>query len=218
MKTIYFSGCSITEGHGFENKSNDERIYPHLVCSSTNSKCINDAEGGSSNLKIFTKTAKAIVDEKADVYVVQWSALHRHWLYPKPDDALYIGSQKDSFTKQFQLRNHDYGNLLSVIDYTRILEYMCKKQQTRILFVNGLVTWSNNPLDEYYDNLTLGYNKHVKQQLIDQIFNNIDLVDMTLWINPWINVYESKVDDAPLDSHPGPKTHKLLADLIIEKL
>ena len=49
MPKFYFNGCSITAGHGFAHGETDDRIYTNLVAKNS----INDASGGSSNLKIF---------------------------------------------------------------------------------------------------------------------------------------------------------------------
>jgi len=63
MNKIYFGGCSITEGDGFVGKKDNCQIYPNLL----SSDIINDSEGGSSNLKIFTKGSTAIIDNLASV-------------------------------------------------------------------------------------------------------------------------------------------------------
>lgn len=214
MNKVYFSGCSITAGTGFELEKTDSRIYPNLV--STNA--INDAEGGSSNLKIFTRASKAIIETVADAYIVQWSALHRHWLYPTPDTGVYLGSpheQDDNFVAQFQLRNHDYGNIIQLIDYTRILVSLADSHSVPIVFVNGLVCWKNDP-QWMHELVRDAESDH--QQFVDNLQNNLDLAHLDRWINPWENMNDYKLDTAPLDSHPGPLTHEKIAKLINERL
>lgn len=214
MALIYFGGCSITLGAGFEDLTQDRRIYPNLVTS----EAINDATGGSSNLKIFTQAAKAILEDVSDTYVVQWSALHRHWLYPAPDAGTYIGGvneTNDKFIAQFQLLNHDYGNILQLLDYTRILTDMAQKHNSDIFFVNGLVTWSKD-IDWMYELVMDASSDH--DRFVENLQNNMDLVNWDLWVNPWHSMNDNKLDNAPLDNHPGPQTHQHIADLILEKL
>lgn len=214
MSVIYFGGCSITAGTGFELEKKDPLIYPNQITS----EAINDAEGGSSNLKIFIRAAKAIIENTADSYVVQWSALHRHWLYPAPDSAVYIGApheQKNDFVTQFQLQNHDYGNILQLIDYTRILVNLAESHNTAIIFVNGLVNWSNdiNWMHSLVSDADTGH-----QLFVENLINNIELAHLDLWVNPWENMNDHKLDNAPLDEHPGPQTHLYIAQLVTQKL
>ena len=214
MAVSYFGGCSFTQGTGFDQEKNDPRIYPNLLTS----EAINDAEGGSSNLKIFTRAAKALIDNSADAYVVQWSALHRHWLYPTPDSGYYIGSpgdDKNKFVVEFQKLNHDYGNILQLIDYVRILEDLAKFHGVPIVFVNGLIEWSNDT-NWIYNLVSDAKDNH--NQFVENLNNNIELVDWNNWANPWHSMLNLNLDTAPLDNHPGPKTHQYIAELVKEKL
>ncbi len=218
---IYFGGCSITQGAGFNQEKKDLRIYPNLVAS--HGAVINDAEGGSSNLKIFTKAAKAIIDDQADVYVIQWSAVHRHWVYPAPDKGIYIGSvieenNYSDFVKQYQMCNHDYPNLMAVIDYTRILYDMAQSHHATIVFVNGLLAWMPDWKDSYMSSLLEDLSKEEQQDFQQRFQNNFELMPADHWANIYMSIAEMQVDDAPLDNHPGPKTHQKIADLITETL
>lgn len=216
---IYFGGCSITMGAGFEGVQNDPRIYANLVSRQIDHDAINDAEGGSSNLKIFTKAAKAIIDNLADIYVIQWSAPHRHWLYPAPDQGIYIGgsaedNQYKKFVEQFQQYNHDYPNLMAVIDYSRIITELAKDRKKQVIFVNGMLDWKHSWHDNYMKSLLDELDPLVQQDFRERFDNNIDLLDLSRWANPWQSISDMQEDDAPLDSHPGPETHKKVANLI----
>ena len=214
---FHFNGCSITQGAGFANEKLDPRIYPNLLATDY----INDASGGASNLKIFLHTSKAIVDNLADVYVVQWSAVHRHWIYPAPDQGIYFGSAldtkspNDKFIAQYQLLNHDYSNIMQLIDFCRILQDQAGSHTVKLLFVNGLVDWSNDIawMKELVANAESDHDRFVVQMQ-----NNLELVDWDLWINPWDSIYDSKLDVAEDGLHPGPLTHKHIADQIRDKL
>ena len=214
---FHFNGCSITQGDGFTNKKEDTRIYPNLIATNH----INDATGGASNLKIFLHTSKAIVDNLADVYVVQWSSVHRHWVYPAPDQGIYFGStwdtnfSNDNLVAQYQLHNHDYGNIMQLIDFCRILQDQASSHNVQLLFVNGLIEW-NNTL-EWKRNLVQDASSD-NDRFIEQLENNMELVDWDLWIDPWDSMYKNKLDVAEDGSHPGPLTHKHVADQIRNKL
>lgn len=216
---IYITGCSITAGAGFPALKQDPAIYPNLIAQKYSAEVTNDAEGGSSNLKIFTKSAKAIIDSDADIYVVQWSAPHRHWLYPAPNQGLYIGSiteasQYSKFVDQFQRYNHDYPNLMSVIDYSRILVELAKRRSCLVIFVNGMLCWKKSWSDLYMKSLLEDLDSLAQKDFQERFDNNIDLLDLRLWANPWTSITEIKEDDAPLDQHPGPQTHKKITNLV----
>lgn len=221
----YFGGCSITMGAGYPEVQQDPQIYPNLVTP----WATNDAEGGSSNLKIFVKAAKAIMDRTHNVYFVQWSALHRHWVYPSPKQGFYIGAYTDQnlvdqkFVAQYQLLNHDYGNIMSVIDYTRILQQMADDAGVDIWFINGMLPWTEDMLTQeepsaYARELYLGLTQEEAANFAQQLTNNLELVDWNQWINPWQSIMCLKQDDAPLDDHPGPQTHQHIAMMIKDKL
>jgi hypothetical protein len=221
---IYFGGCSITMGAGFTGGKQDPLIYPNLVGSADN-----HAEGGSSNFKIFINAAKALLDRRHDQYFVQWSALHRHWVYPSPKHGFYIGAYTDqnlvdrNFVAQYQLLNHDYGNIMSLIDYTRILQQMADDAGCDIWFINGMVPWTEDMLtgdsqSEYVRSLYQGLTEQEILDFSERLRNNLELIDWTQWINPWHSIRDMQEDNAPLDDHPGPQTHEKIANLIIDRI
>ena len=224
---IYFGGCSITMGAGYPEQQQDPKIYANVVASAMHTHADNQAEGGSSNLKIFTRAAKALLDRAHDAYFVQWSALHRHWVYPSPKQGFYIGSYADngladqSFVAQYQLLNHDYSNIMSVIDYTRILQQMADDASCDIWFVNGMLPWTEDMLagddaSQYAQQLYQGLSNQETQDFKQRLQNNLELVDWNQWINPWTSIADMQSDNAPLDTHPGPDTHATLAKMILE--
>ncbi len=224
---IYFGGCSITMGAGYPDQQQDPTIYPNLVSRAMHTHADNQAEGGSSNLKIFTRAAKALLDRSHDAYFVQWSALHRHWVYPSPKQGFYIGSYADnglvdrSFVAQYQLLNHDYGNIMSLIDYTRILQQMADDASSDIWFVNGMLPWTEDMLtgtapSQYAQQLYQGLSEQETQDFKQRLQNNLELIDWKQWINPWHSIADLQTDDAPLDTHPGPNTHAKLAEMILD--
>lgn len=218
---FYFNGCSITNGHGFKYQEKDSRLYTNLVSKNH----VNHASRGASNLKIFLQTSNAIIDRVADIYVVQWSGLHRHWVYPAPDKGIYFGSPKDpnneivtendKLIAHYQLLNHDYGNIMQLLDFCRILQVQARRHNCRLIFINGIVEWSNN--EEWMYKLVADAEDH--DIAVERLKNNIELVDWNLWVNPWCSFYtmSKSLDLAEDNLHPGPKTHKQIADMLKEK-
>lgn len=224
---IYFGGCSITMGAGFLSQQSSSDIYPNVVAAELQQTVYNDAEGGSSNLKIFVKAAKSIVNRACREYVVQWSALHRHWVYPAPDRGFFIGADTDTnivdknFVAQYQLLNHDYSNIMSVIDYTRILGQMAHDAGVNIWFVNGMLPWTQDMLtrsqpSDYANSLYADITGPEQQIYKDQLANNLELLNWQQWINPWCSITDMQTDSAPLDNHPGAGTHRKLSNLILQ--
>ena len=229
MAVIYFGGCSFSMGAGFDQEIDDHRIYPNIVGSELGYQVINEAEGGSSNLKIFIRAAKALIENVADIYVLQWSALHRHWLYPTPDSGLYLGGSWENtpnsdFIKRFQQLNHDYGNIMQLIDFCRIIYSMSQMLDRQVIFVNGLLPWTQDllctdlPTSSYVEELLKDLAPEDRQEFKSRITNNLELLEWQSWANPWNSMWDMKIDDAPLDDHPGPETHKLIARNVVDAI
>ena len=143
-----------------------------------------------------------------------------------PNQGVFVGTPLESsehkkFVEQFQRLNHDYTNLMTVIDFTRILQDLAREKNHHICFVNGLINWKSDLLyrkqeSDYARSLFDGLTADETTDFADQLANNLELVDWSLWANTWNTVYDFKTDDAPLDQHPGPVTHKKLAELIAQ--
>lgn len=226
---IYFGGCSITMGAGYPAQQQDYRIYPNLVAKELGTNAVNDAEGGSSNLKIFLRACKALIDGEYDVHIIQWSAIHRHWLYPTPDTGLFIGTPMESgedtkFIAEFQKRNHDYGNIMQLADFCRIIQEMARLKNKKVIFVNGRVSLTpdmadrNLPMNKKFYDLLSDLKKDQQEDFAERLINNFELINWQHWANPWNSISEMQTDNAPLDTHPGPETHAKLAKLILERI
>ena len=64
------------------------------------------------------------------------------------------------------------------------------------------------------DNLSL----ESQSDFQERFNNNLELLDLSLWANPWNSIVEMQEDNAPLDQHPGPRTHKKIADIVAAML
>jgi len=119
------------------------------------------------------------------------------------------------------LLNHDYSNIMSLIDYTRILQQMADDAGRDIWFINGMVPWTEDMLtgsepSDYALSLYQGLDNTETQDFIERLQNNLELVDWQQWVNPWHSIRDMQEDNAPLDNHPGPNTHIKIADMIID--
>jgi len=96
------------------------------------------------------------------------------------------------FKKTLALLNGDYQNLKDLCEYCVILNNLAKVYETRVIYINGMVDW----------------------------IQDVDLhTDQSLWVNLEESMRKMQIDFAPVDNiHPGPKTHQIIADKVIEYL
>ena len=134
-----------------------------------------------------------LINFSADILFVQWTGLNRLWLYPGPETELFLSHTIDSdykyrtitysknelqkFSTQYSILNHDYHNLMVLIDYCNILKKI--SGNTKIFFINGLIPWTEeicniNTIDNYYKNLSdytkklLDFDRY-KKEIIDSL-------------------------------------------------
>jgi len=82
-KNILISGCSFSasnEQSGWKHK-NLYKHYSNILNSQESINVNNVAIGGCSNREIFCRTTEEVVKNSYDFCIVQWSSLHRLWLY-----------------------------------------------------------------------------------------------------------------------------------------
>jgi len=236
---VCFNGCSFTVGEGFSVDQRDHFIYDRLVAKKFNFDSENIAIGGSSNYKIFMRSAQALLSRKYDLVVTQWSALNRVWFKPGPDSDYFVNDhkhsdfkyreiylsrkQKEAFNNTILMLNHDYQNILDLIDYCNFLSAIAGT--TKIIFINGLVPWTKdlNSLDIL--NLSMDLSDYTKE-ILD--FNNRDDYEITKFLTSlqnkfstldqlsWVNLFDSfdknTVDSGPEGHHPGPLSHSWMAN------
>jgi hypothetical protein len=90
-----------------------------------------------------------------------------------------------------------------------------------IWFVNGMLPWTEDMLSgsessQYAQQLYQGLSEHEVQDFKQRLQNNLELIDWNQWINPWLSIPDMQIDNAPLDTHPGPGTHAKLAEMILD--
>jgi hypothetical protein len=244
MTRACFNGCSFTAGEGFSVETRDTYIYDRLVARHYSFESENIAVGGSSNYKIFMRSCQALLSNEYDIIFTQWSVLNRIWLSPGPDSVFFINDlkhpdfqyrniylskkEKDRLRDVLQLLNHDYQNILDLVDYCHVLENLAKNSKTKIVFINGLVPWANDLIQPIGNNLDKSLSEYTKSILdfdlrdddeIIRFFTVLQEKMLTLDQKYWVNIFNSfqsnVVDVGPEGHHPGVKSHQQMADQII---
>jgi hypothetical protein len=243
-KSICFNGCSFTVGEGFKPTDRDDYVYDRLIANDLNLDRTNIAKGGSSNYLIFMRSASAILSGKYNIVVTQWSALNRLWLFPGPNTEFFVNREDNGYQyrdiyiskkehkklkEQLLILNHDYQNIIDVIDYCKILENLAVQNGVDCVFVNGLIPW-NEDLFHYTENFNLAnLSDYAKQILEFDYRNDTELIEFlkklnncfkTLNTDLWVNVFQSfkqiSIDQGLLRHHPGIESNKIFAIMIKE--
>jgi hypothetical protein len=243
---VCFNGCSFTVGEGFPIEQRDSFIYDRLVSKKFNFESDNIALSGSSNYKIFMRSVDAILSNKYDLVITQWSALNRVWLSPGPDSDFFTNDtkyptfkyrdihlskeEKNKFKDTLLLLNHDFSNIIDLIKYCNILTNI-NNTKTQVIFVNGLVPWTQDiatPLTSDLSNCLSKYSKEIldfDNRDNDEIIkffkilqDNFIKLDTSRWVNLFESFRNNAVDIGPEGHHPGPKSHAWMANKIEDYL
>jgi hypothetical protein len=244
---VCFNGCSFTVGEGFAEQQRDQYIYDRLLTKQFGFDSTNVAIGGSSNHTIFMRSAREILSNKYDLVITQWTALNRIWLYPGPDTAfftndqvfpdykyrdLYLSaSEKKTFCNTLLLMNHDYNNIIELIDYCNILTALADTSATKVIFVNGLVPWQHDLVQPLLNDLGQSLSEYSKSILdfdhrpdneIVEFFTKLQTkfqnLDQSKWSNLFTSFKSAVTDIGPQGHHPGPISHKWMANNISDYL
>lgn len=249
--SVCFAGCSFTYGEGFaSSQERDQYVYDRLVAREFELNHSNVAQPGNSNYKIFLDAAKSITSGKYQIVFAQWTGLRRIWLHPGPDTCYKISpadlreqpdyvyrdifiSKKDrkKINDTIVILNHDYQNLLDVIEYCNILERLANNCNTKVYFINGLVPWQQDLFTELKSNLSNSLSNFTKDMLdfdnrsddeIIKFVSELQTATSTLNQSLWVNITESfqknATDVGPVGHHPGIKSNQWMADQIVNFL
>jgi hypothetical protein len=243
-----FVGCSFTVGEGFNKDQRDAHIYDRLVSRHFGFSSDNLAKGGWGNYKIFMQASQALLSQTYDIVFVQWSDMNRIWFSPGPeewfasnDDSnssfryhdIYISNKdKLNFVNTIKVLNHDYQNIVDLVDYTKILNHIADTTNRKLVHINGLVPWQSDlaqPLDR--TNLEKFFSDYTKSMLsfdskpeheVCYYFNKLQRkfkeLDQSRWVNLFDSFVSNVVDIGPQGHHPGEKSHKIMAEKIINYL
>lgn len=239
-----FIGCSFTVGEGLDHEKDDQNNYTNILANHYSADIItNLSVKGNSNYNIFITALNEILFNTPDKIFVQWSALNRLWVYPGPDteltlshtirsdykygDIYYSKKQLQEFTNAYHILNHDYKNLITLINYCNILTRISNCQ---IIFINGLLPWTQEISDKntainFSENLSayskelLGFNTNDDDKL-NKFFSKLNVevtsLDKKYWVNMFNSLKNQAIDLGNDNAHPGIKSHHWYADMIIK--
>jgi hypothetical protein len=246
--TACFNGCSFTYGEGFPAEQRDLYVFDRLISNSLQFNHINIAEPGSSNHRIFIRSIHALEKKICNFLFVQWSALNRLVLSPGPEiwyntipnpkikefrhkDIVLKNNQKLNFELTIRLLNHDYNNILELIDYCNILSKLAKISGTTLIFVNGLVPWTDDLVRPLTNDLHSCLSEYTRQILdfdnrdddeivyfVSQLQKKFSTMDQTQWVNLFDSWTSNIIDVGPEGHHPGVKSNQWMADKIIQHI
>lgn len=240
---VAFTGCSMTRGDGFDMAHLAPEIWPNIISRVFEFDSTNLAISGASNLRIFQTASQAILSKQYDLVFCQWTVLNRLWLSPGPNTWYFLtGDGKDRFEYRdvklnrrektdlecmIMLLNHDYQNIIELVDYIKILEDLAQYNQVKIAHVNGLVPWQSDLANEstandfstmsLYTRQLLDFDNRDDteiQQLFLQLHSKFIQMDPRRWVNLFDSFQSQTIDVGPLGHHPGLKSHVNMSNLV----
>lgn len=240
---VAFTGCSLTRGDGFEMAYLAPEIWPNIISRVFDYDARNLAISGASNLRIFDTACQAIRSKKFDLVFCQWTMFNRIWLSPGPGVWYFAtGDGKDSFQYRdiklnqrektdlehmIMLLNHDYQNIIQLVDHVNVVEDLAQYHGVKLAHVNGLVPWQSDLADaavakdfskmSMYTRLMLDFD-HRDDAEIQQLFLDLQTkfssMNQQHWINLWDSFQSQSVDLGPQGHHPGPRSHVIMSNLV----
>jgi len=237
---VCFNGCSFTAGDGFQPDQREDYIYDRLLEKKFKFNRFNIAQTGSSNYTIFMRSASAIMSKQYNCVVTQWTALNRIWLSPGPGSTFFVNDvgpvfnyrnihlnaeEKRVFKNTLLLLNGDYNNIVDLIEYSKILESLANFCNVKIVFINGLVPWTNDliqPLESALNKSLSEYSKSMLDfdtrddveiiEFFQQLQNCFATLNQTHWVNLFDSFQKNTKDTGPLGHHPGIISHQWMAN------
>jgi hypothetical protein len=242
LKSV-FVGCSLTRGDGFDDKERQLYTWPELLTRKFMMHSTNLSVSGASNHMIFMTAAEAIRRKQHDIVFCQWTALNRLWLSPGPDTWYYTTGDgyssfdyrnihlglrdKTELENKILLLNHDYQNIVDLIDYVNILNDLADAHKIKLVHVNGMVPWQTDLVNlEVVDNLESlsDYTKEILdfdnradeqlQQYVIKLQSKFSTMDQTRWVNLFDSFQQNTIDVASQGHHPGVHSHQRMAEKI----
>jgi len=102
---ILLVGCSHSASSGFTDENFEKYHFSKLLERKYDINIYNKALAGASNSIIFNQTVMTTTAQDFDGVIVQWSALHRLWMYNSSDSE---NGEEWTTILQFQPLTGDY--------------------------------------------------------------------------------------------------------------
>ena len=163
-----FSGCSFTNGDGFDKKKLNPDLWVNILYKNNvklqTTELLNIAEGGKSNAGIFQNTVWQLTNSPCKYAFVEWSGMPRFELSlglelyatnvkftPNANlldfnlnDASYSGKYLTNISNRLLALVHLHHEILNLVSYVNSLIKLCKLTNTKLFFINGMCPWDNN--------------------------------------------------------------------------
>lgn len=243
IKKILISGDSIPYGYGFPLEKNEPTLWPNQLASILKAELTNVSIIGYDNTGIFLNALSELLTTDYDLILIQLSSFERVVLTPNMHTRMNITAPVDSwqkslasvymqqfsksellnFHKIFFALNGMYEHWHRLIRIIYSIQSLAK-QGHNIRIINGLIDWSEeffSSKDSLYAKKILNYDTLPDKDIdvgLEKIYNEVKNIDLSIWINPFNAFGANIVDSAPLNNHPGSKSHKIYTDMILQNL
>lgn len=220
---ILIAGCSFASGEGLEDGITDSRNWTNQLANKLLPHTVkNIAQSGANNQWIFLETMSALIRDKYDLVLVEWSAIPRYAfnigleLYSVKStlnkSVNLVGNQTLSeswlldIKKKLMTVHNDHWDMLDLVKYVNVLiELQVKARQGKIFFINGLGPWTDqyfvkkqitlpSDLDVYTYNLLQSDQRDDTEvfQLYDMIHHQYSMYG-GIQEQYWLNLYQSQL-------------------------
>jgi len=202
-----FIGGSFKYGYGLKDRS---LSFPGIL------KGVNLGVPGASNKQIFENAVQALVDHQQ--IIVQWTTSGRaHFTNAETEFAFSTNDiwqenfevpKKlwDIFKDVYKIVQNDFDDFTNIRKHVNILDNLANCLNKKVYYINGLM----NIKQEY---MTPPFTKTSKRY--NDVLSFVD--DEKNWINTSNSLRIMSIDDASEENiHPGVKSHRLYADMIVQ--
>jgi hypothetical protein len=244
MKKILVSGDSISYGYGFPLEKNEPTLWPNQLSKLLDANVTNISIPGYDNTGIFINTLAELFTNKYDLVLIQLTNLDRVCLSPNMHTRINIIntdinslSNKLSTTTNSRFSKDQISYFHKILlelngkyeHWQRLVGILCTIQQLvkqghNIRIINGMLDWSEDffsNMHSQYAKTILNYNNLPDDDInagLEKIYRQIQDIDLSIWINPFKSFANVAVDDAPLDDHPGSRSHAIYTKMILNNL
>lgn len=142
-------------------------------------------------------------------------------------------SELKKFKKYLLMMSNDYKSILDLLDYCIILQDYARSKSIELVMINGSTPWTEKLFQDpqQIKNIELETDNFTKSTLDtenlsdkevlqwwDKIYQKYKKINLEKWVCFLEKIVDYKIDYAPLDNHPGPKSHKIFAEIILKSI